>query len=525
MAEQEKKGLERLGIRVMASVVCVTGLFLLFTAIFKNVKTVELKNLELMNRQLLNHIDDLMKQFDYASQHMQTDETIFWLMRANEREASERNEAQMQNYLNMQRISAENAYAIALLLDNGMEFTNVGSVIDPAIIRNSSWYQEFCEENITRCYSPMVDETGNTQAEEKNSVLIAYAYENGGYTGSLVFSCDFSVFEETIKEYTAEDMDVIIYGRDNQILYQNNPKNNIKYEKIQPVIASTQAIYQTTVESLMGADVIGYTRIGAWKVITNLSGWLVLKHALPTFLFASVLFGLFYAVVLALTVHQRKERQMEFALLSVQINPHFIYKTLNTIAYLARKGRNEDVIQATKALEEILRDKLRIDEIRIYDTIEREISIIRQYITIQQIYYDCQIRLEEEIEDGLMERQIPKNIIHPLVENALYHGILMKEDEEVTGGTIRVSIKSEGKELVISVWDDGCGMTQEKLHEVFYSKKRKENGERGKHIGIMNIRNRLSQLSGLKFTIEAFSEPGKGTEVKLRLRMGGRKDR
>ena len=229
--------------------------------------------------------------------------------------------------------------------------------------------------------------------------------------------------------------------------------------------------------------------------------------------------------MVSLIISERNSRQREYAFLAAQINPHFIYKTLNTIVFLNKRGKSAEVTQATRALEEILRDKLRIDEVLIYDTIEKELEVIRQYITIQQIYYGFQIQLKEIVPPELMLDQIPKNMIQPLVENALFHGILQKENEdgENEGGTICVQIERIGETLAIHVQDDGCGMSEQQLEEVFGSHSSKVRNERGRHIGISNIRSRLSHLPGVKYRMEAESVVGKGTKISIYLTFRKRK--
>ena len=189
---------------------------------------------------------------------------------------------------------------------------------------------------------------------------------------------------------------------------------------------------------------------------------------------------------------EKNEQRMKYSLLISQIDPHFIYNTMNSINYLARKQRNQDIIAINSALIHILQDRLRINEIETFDTVEQEIDMIRQYMIIQHFRYGNQVQTIFEIQPGLDKEPIPKNILQPLVENAFIHGFT-NDDGQSLSGTITIRIHTEDSLLKIQVEDTGCGIAPEYL-EKLNNPCGDSMPERGRHIGIQNIRERLKYL-------------------------------
>lgn len=197
--------------------------------------------------------------------------------------------------------------------------------------------------------------------------------------------------------------------------------------------------------------------------------------------------------------NEKTKQQMKYGLLISQINPHFIYNTMNTINYLARKGRNEDIVVLNNALIRILKDSLRINDISVFDTVEQEIDVVKQYMTIQSCRYADQIRVFWEVAEDVLKWKIPKHIIQPIVENALLHGFLSEDlsdwDEEPF---IRIQVykKTDADQLVIRIEDNGVGIDMENYRKLCLEADRQEEDEasRGNHIGLANIRWRLNYL-------------------------------
>lgn len=212
---------------------------------------------------------------------------------------------------------------------------------------------------------------------------------------------------------------------------------------------------------------------------------------------------------------EKEEQQIKFSLLISQIDPHFIYNTINSINYLARKGRFCDIITVNSALISILQDRLRINDIQFTDTVANEMKVVEQYIIIEKFMYEGNLKLMWNVDAYLYQEQIPKNMIQPLVENALFHGLIDEESGELMG-EITISITKEAKDLIVKVEDDGLGMDEDRLIDVKNELYRPD--ERGKRIGLSNIGRRLYYLYGSSDCIKIESEPNKGTCITLTVR-------
>ena len=183
------------------------------------------------------------------------------------------------------------------------------------------------------------------------------------------------------------------------------------------------------------------------------------------------------------------ERQMRFGLLISQIDPHFVCNTLSTINYMARRGKTDDVVVISNALSSILRDRLRLKDFRVFDTVEQELETIRQYLKIQNYRYCDHIHLEIDCPEELRRRSIPKNIIQPLVENSILHG-LANEDMGIMDGHICIAISSVSGWIALRVSDDGVGIepaVAEQLNKYARAHAAAQDSERGYGIGLHGV--------------------------------------
>ncbi len=213
---------------------------------------------------------------------------------------------------------------------------------------------------------------------------------------------------------------------------------------------------------------------------------------------------------------EKREQKMRYSLLVSQVDPHFIYNTMNTITYLAQKNRNEDVIAVNKAMIEILKDRLRINMEDVYDTLEQEVKVVEQYLIIQSYRYADTFKTKINIQEAANKCYIAKNILQPIVENALFHGILCNRDEEgeIMGGCIEISAYFQDDFIHVNVKDNGIGMTEEILEGL---ENQSTSKIRGEHIGIRNIKGRIKHIYGENCTFEIHSKKEEGTEVHIKL--------
>ena len=202
-------------------------------------------------------------------------------------------------------------------------------------------------------------------------------------------------------------------------------------------------------------------------------------------------------------------RKTEVMALQAQINPHFLYNTMDMISWLAQTGKESEVTHAVRTLSRFY--KLTLSKKDIYTDLRSERDHVRLYLELQNMRYGGKINLIDDIPDELYNVRIPKLTLQPIVENSILHGILEKEIPE---GVIVLTAWTEGKEAVIMVSDDGVGM-DEQTAELVLSGNTKSNG--GTNIAVANVHRRLQILYGDGYGLKYKSAPGEGTEVTIRI--------
>ena len=206
---------------------------------------------------------------------------------------------------------------------------------------------------------------------------------------------------------------------------------------------------------------------------------------------------------------ERSLHRAELELLQAQINPHFLYNTLDSIVILAESQRNEDVVDMVTSLSQLFRVSLSEGQDIISLAQERE--HVRSYLEIQQVRYSDILRYAIDIPEALLSCRVPKLILQPLVENALYHGIKNRRGP----GMIRVTGERAGDVLRLTVEDNGVGLDEEALKALRESLKE---GRRAGH-GLCNVHRRIRLYGGEDYGLSIESTPGRGTRVTASLPM------
>lgn len=208
-------------------------------------------------------------------------------------------------------------------------------------------------------------------------------------------------------------------------------------------------------------------------------------------------------------VRQEKEMQhlTELQLIQAQVNPHFLYNTLDTIVWLIEGGMTDDAVEMISSLSIFFRTSLSKgnDIIPLSEEERHTLS----YLEIQQYRYRDILEFEINIPKELSGIPLPKLSIQPLAENALYHGIKNRRGK----GKILIEGREEEDALVLTVSDNGQGMTPERLHEV---QEAIRTGERA-GFGLAAVAERIALYYGPGYGMKIFSEEGKGTTVEIRL--------
>ena len=198
-------------------------------------------------------------------------------------------------------------------------------------------------------------------------------------------------------------------------------------------------------------------------------------------------------------------KSAELKALQSQINPHFLYNTLDMINWYGYKKEPEHINAVVTALAKFYKQSLNKGSNIV--TIEDELKHVFYYMQIQTLRFSGKIQMEMDCEDEIKEYAIPKITLQPIVENAILHGILEKESRK---GVIFIQGRRIGGRIILKVIDDGVGIDEEVLQEL--------NGEmkkEGKGFGLANIQQRVQLLFGMEFGLHFMSEKGKGTTVEL----------
>ena len=205
---------------------------------------------------------------------------------------------------------------------------------------------------------------------------------------------------------------------------------------------------------------------------------------------------------------QKEKRKIELRALQSQINPHFLYNTLDSIIWMAESGENEEVVQMTAALATMMRQSFN-NKAEIV-SLEAEIEHVESYLMIQKLRYMDKLNFSVSLEEGIRECPIVKLVLQPLVENAIYHGIRYKNGS----GTVRVIAKREGEEIHITVEDDGVGMSEQALQHIFDEHKVNYNSN---GVGVYNVERRLKLYYGNAYGLFYESERNRGTRVLMKI--------
>lgn len=207
---------------------------------------------------------------------------------------------------------------------------------------------------------------------------------------------------------------------------------------------------------------------------------------------------------------QIRLRKAEFELLQSQINPHFLYNTLDAIVWLAEAGEQKKVVNMVGSLSDFFRTSLNQGKDII--TVREELQHVRSYLEIQQVRYQDILQYEIHVPEKLDKYLIPKITIQPLVENALYHGIKNKRGS----GKIVISGKKEEEYFLIRIEDNGIGIREERLEEVRNGIKRRTLTENAIY-GLYNVNERIRLNFGEPYGISIESTYEEGTVVSILL--------
>ena len=534
---------------------------IIFPIVFNSLEKKTINNISGLCEQSMSYIDSKIDQYELYSRFIRNDEYLFQLIDEYTADSSVKNRERISTKLSSYVNTFSDVSGVSLQLDEDTYFENIGNSVSSDTILNSEWYRNYKKNGYSRQFSDEVDRTGEAASEggKGGYLFLIYPYSNRFIMGDIIFLLPLSVFDEAVKPYVDNDMNVIIFGRNNMPFYEyrNDGGTSLNIQRVKEHISGGGFKQYEISENEDGLDMISYSELGGLKLAVHVSDsyiigdfkfTLILLYFLLMFMFfvfvivileiitkrirplhkmteqienvsedrldivldvrsgdeLETLAGAFNEMISKIKLYlaerieyNNQQRQLEYSLFLAQIDPHFIYKTLNVITYLAKKKDTELLINVNNSLINILRDRLRISTIDSMDTIQKEIQLVESYLTIQRVRYGDCIRLEKEVDDNILDELVPKNVIQNFVENAVYHGILLNVDESmnIAEGIIQLKITDLGSSIELQITDNGQGMTDDTVSKYFIEDFSINVGaEKGKHTGIKNV-TRTAELS------------------------------
>ncbi|MBJ6362253.1 sensor histidine kinase [Paenibacillus sp. GCM10012307] len=208
---------------------------------------------------------------------------------------------------------------------------------------------------------------------------------------------------------------------------------------------------------------------------------------------------------------ERKKKELEFQVLSHQINPHFLYNTLESIRWKAENHGRSDISEMVSALGNLLR--LSLNQGREITTLRRELEQVKAYVLIEQARMGKQVRIMYACDEILLDLPFLRLLLQPLVENAIQHSVR----DNFEKGKIIISVRREVGDIITEIYDNGDGIPQEILDRL--DEMKEENGgstvmRRG--VGLRNVNDRLKLYFGENYRLKIETEPGRGTKIMIK---------
>lgn len=196
-------------------------------------------------------------------------------------------------------------------------------------------------------------------------------------------------------------------------------------------------------------------------------------------------------------------RKTELSALQAQINPHFLYNTLDSIAWMCEEKRNGEAVEMVTALARLFR--ISISKGYEMITLEKELQHAQSYLNIQKYRYEDQFTYDFVVDEECLPYYCNKITLQPIIENAIYHGLDPSE-----AGHIQIEIRDKGDTILLSVEDNGIGMTEEECEEILNREARDRTG-----IGIKNVNDRIRIYFGNRYGLRIYSKIDEGTRVEI----------
>lgn len=210
---------------------------------------------------------------------------------------------------------------------------------------------------------------------------------------------------------------------------------------------------------------------------------------------------------------EKIKKKFKFDMLMSKIYPHFLYNTLNSVVYMARRDGNKDIVSMVRSLILILHDSMAVHKQQIFDTLYNELQVVEAYCNIQNFRYKNKFQLKVEVKDEVYNAVIPKNILQPIIENSIFHGIVPVEGE----GILEIGAEKQGDRLCIYLCDNGIGISKEKIDLILHTSKEAESSNTLHFIGLSSIKDRLEYLFLKDYIFDMYSVEGEFTTTVINI--------
>ncbi|WP_063562662.1 sensor histidine kinase [Paenibacillus sp. O199] len=478
------------------------------------------------------------------------------------REGDEQNEIAAYNILMNYIMMKDRVFSIYLYNLNGGQdlFVSPNQPIDPDFkVANELWFKKFMHDNDrTITLTTRIDEQLENKILAVSHARKIHDVASGELLGVIVVSIDIKFIEivnRNLQEglrsrfMIVDENDKIVYNVDDRLigtLFRDNvrPPESLNVVVTSPLSQQkwTTYLYMPLDELTADGKILGHNLVTLSIVLVLFAAIIsiFLSHVITTPIkkllrnISLVEKGQFEQVEhirsrdeighlsvrfnkmsheLKRMVERMQQEEIEKAkaemrALHDQIKPHFLYNTLGSVKWIASMQQADKIVEMTDALISMLRYATRSDGTLV--TIREEIDNIANYVTIQNVrYYDC-IQMKYEIEDRLLDYRMPKMILQPIVENAIFHGLAELEED----GVITIRIQPRGRDIVIEVCDNGIGMDQHMIQN--FMEDRLE-ADKGTGIGLSNVQRRIQLHFGKPYGIQVASRIGEGTTFTILL--------
>lgn len=470
--------------------------------------------------------------------------------------------------------SKEFEFTVAVYADNGLAYSTFAPSTDYGFsdVKDELWYKEVLDKEHEINWISGVQKVGDQKISTVSAVRLIHD-ENGEIRGAIIIHMKEEFLKATYENMMNEDNDIYIVAESGKIVSNRNEKMlGLKYfnmERLDSMVnemsfaivknsegrrlltayddselgwvivelIKTQNIYgevRKVTYLICGlillavgfAVILSYyfakktvaplrvfekdiekVRKGDMHVISTVQGWQEMSEIRDAF---NKMIEEIQELMDGIKRKEKEKHQIELEFLQAQINPHFLYNTLFSIKCLIGMNENTEAQNMISDFIGLLR--MVLNKEGNFILLEKELEYTKKYVNIQKYRYGEKFDFYIECNEACKKAEIPKLILQPIVENAIFHGIESKEGS----GVIVISVSRAENDLVISVSDDGIGMSEEKIGEVLAGHQERTSREFSM-VGIYNIQQRINLYYGMNYRVTVTSKKNCGTTVTIRI--------